>query len=321
MMDGIIAADHADEAAGVPRPLGYLVPRQSASIRARLHPWAVLGVWAWQTVFALVGAYPAGALVRAAYGGDPRGDATLGDPGSHALLELVSRQTGGAAAAAGGAGMVLVVAAVAGLVPLAALMTAMAHATHGGHRIGGARALGGGARSFPPLALLLVAVSVAEAVAVAGAVVAAETTQAATHLWLGEVRSQLVGGAVGTIGMALVCAMGVVHDLARAAVVRFQLGGLRAWVVGFRVFRAAPLSLGWSWAWRALASLAPIAVVGLLADRIGWRGGVAFGLLAVMHQAVVLARVALRASWLAKALRTVELSPSASPVEMSSVTA
>jgi hypothetical protein len=203
--------------------------------------------------------------------------------------------------------MLLVVGAVAGLVPLAALMTAMAHATHGGHRIGGARALGGAARSFQPLALLLVAVSVAEAAAVGGAVVAAETTEAATHLWLGEVRSQLVGGAVGAMVIALACAIGVVHDLARAAVVRFQLGGLRAWVIGFRVFRAAPISLGWSWAWRSLVSLAPIAVVGLLADRIGWRGGIALGLLAVMHQAVVLARIALRASWLAKALRTVEL--------------
>jgi hypothetical protein len=50
----------------------------------------------------------------------------------------------------------------------------------------------------------------------------------------------------------------------------------------------------------------PIVAVALLADRIGGRGGVALVVLAALHQSVILSRVALRASWLAKAMRSVE---------------
>jgi len=97
--------------------------------------------------------------------------------------------------------------------------------------------------------------------------------------------------------------MGVTHDLARAAVVRRSAGGARALVAGAAAFRADPVSLGWSWAWRATASMAPVVLVGALADRLGGHGGATLVLLALLHQGVVFGRVALRASWLAVALR------------------
>ena len=81
---------------------------------------------------------------------------------------------------------------------------------------------------------------------------------------------------------------------------------MSALALGARALRRAPIAVGWSWTWRAVASLAPVVAVALLADRIGGRGGIALLVLAVLHQCVVLSRVALRASWLAKAMRTVD---------------
>jgi hypothetical protein len=308
VIEGILAIDHADEAAGVPRPLGYLVPRQSPRIHARLHGWAILGVWAWQAAFALVAAYPGAALVSAAYGNDPRGDAPLGVPGAHALLDLLRTDVHGVGAAAGGAAIVVFAAAFAGLLPLAGLMTAMAHATHGGHRIGPSRALGGAVGSGRALAGLMVGVGAAEVLAAGAAVGIGEVVASAAHGWLGEARAQMLGIALGIVSLGPACAIGVVHDLARAAVVRLQLGALPAWVTGFRAFRGAPLAFTWSWAWRGVAGLAPIAVVAPVADRLSWRGGAALVALTGLHQAVAVIRVALRASWLAKALRTVDVS-------------
>jgi hypothetical protein len=43
-----------------------------------------------------------------------------------------------------------------------------------------------------------------------------------------------------------------------------------------------------------------------VAGRLGGRGGGALFVVAALHQLVILARVALRASWLAKAMRLVD---------------
>jgi hypothetical protein len=308
MIEGILALDHADEASGVPKPLGYLVPRQNAKLRARLHPAAIAGVWAWQAAFALIAAYPAASLVGAVYGNDPRGDLPLGAAGAHALLDFLRLEQHGLAGAGGGAAIVLVAATFAGLIPLAALMTAMAHATHGGHRIGAARAVGGAMDALPALGALFVAVGAAEFLATALAAGVGQIAEGSTRAWLGEARGQMVGVASAALAFIPAMAIGVVHDLARAAVIRLKLGTLRACVAGFRAFREAPVTLGWSWGWRGLVGFAPIALVAPVADRLATRGGVALVALALLHQAVVLVRVALRASWLAKALRTVDLS-------------
>jgi hypothetical protein len=307
VIEGILAIDHADETSGVPKPLGYLVPRQGAKIRARLHPWAIAGVWAWQAAWSLLAAYPAAALVGAAYGNDPRGDLPLWEPGAHALLDLLRTDIHGVGAAGAGAAIVLVAASLAGLLPLAGLMTAMAHATHGGRRVGASRAIGGAIGSARALAGLFIAVSLAEGLAVAVAVGVGEVTEGSAHAWLGEARAQMLGIAFGIVAIVPALALGVVHDLARAAVVRLQLGTLPAWVAGVRAFRRSPSRLVWSWTWRGIVGVVPVGLVALVAGRLAWRGGVALLALAALHQAVALLRVALRASWLARALRTVEL--------------
>jgi hypothetical protein len=124
---------------------------------------------------------------------------------------------------------------------------------------------------------------------------------------LGEASAQLVAGAVGAVFLVGLSAVGVAHDLARAAVIRFQVSGLRGALLGARAFRASPVHLWWSWAWRAAAAAAPVAAVAAAATAMGGRGGIALLLLAVLHQAVIVSRIALRASWLGRALRSVDV--------------
>jgi hypothetical protein len=282
-----------------------VVPLEPSSIRARSRPRAVLGVWLWQSALALVGSWPATALVRGAYGHHPRGDAPLWSGGALELLGLLSREANGVRAAISAALVAIVIGALAGLLPMGALAISMAHATRAGRAIGAARAIGGSLRTFRPFASLLIVVSVAQGAVVAMALLVGEAAQALGHTTLGEARAQQLGVGVGLAVLLFAGALGVIHDLARAAVVRFEVSGMRALAVGASTARATPIAVAWAWAWRALAALAPVVIGGVVADRIGGRGGAALAGLAALHQAVVLTRVALRASWLAKALRVV----------------
>ena len=269
-------------------------------------------MWMWQSALALLGSWPAAALVRGAYGRHPRGDAPLWDGGSLALLGFLSREANGARAAIAAAGVALVVGALAGLLPMGALTMSMAHATREGRAIGAARAIGCALSAFRPFGLLLVVVGVAQGLVVAAAILIGEAAEGLGHAGLGEARAEELGIGVGSIIVLSAVALGVVHDLARAAVVRFDVSGMRALAVGVRTARMAPIAVAWAWSWRALAAVAPILGVAAVADRIGGRGGFALVGLAALHQCVVLSRVALRASWLARALRAVR-SPHAAP--------
>jgi hypothetical protein len=294
------AARHEDS------PGSGLLLLTTDAMRARRHPWAVVGLWAWQTGVALVAAWPAWSLARATWGNDPRGDAPLWEPGGRALLDTAWRDAHGLRAVLGAATLAVLIASVAGLVPLAGAMTATAYGTRDRTRIGVVRAFAAGLRSFRAMAVLLVASAIVQALVVGLGWGLSSLVEAWTGESLGEARSQQLGAVILILFAVLASAAGVVHDLARAAVVRFTVRGLRGVVLGVRTFRTAPLSLWWSWAWRAGASTLPVILAATVAARVGGRGGTALVALAVLHQAVVGARVALRLSWLAKALRSVD---------------
>jgi hypothetical protein len=289
---------------------GDAIPLATSSVRARARPRAVIGVWAWETVLSLMGALPAVALVRAAYARHPRGDAPLWDAGALPLLGLLSREANGVRAATTTAAVALLLGATLGLVPMAALMVSISTATRDGRPIGGAQTAQRALRVLQPLGVLLVVVGLGQGVVVGSALLLGAGAQSLAHRSLGEALAQQLALALGAAVLLGALALGVTHDLARAAVVRFELGAMRALGVGARALRQAPFAVSWSWGWRTVSSAAPIVAVAWLADRIGGRGGVALVVLAALHQCVILARVALRASWLAKAIRTVdELSP------------
>jgi hypothetical protein len=277
---------------------------ETGPMRARHHPLAILSVWAWQSALAWLASWPAASLVRAAYGNDPRGDSVLWTSGSHALLDFLWREAHGASVVVRGAAVVVLASAVAGLVPTAALMVAMAR-TQEAPRVTFARAVGDGLRALPALVLLLVVVTLAEAVAAGAGLLAGELTEGFAHAGLGEAHAEELGAVVSLPFLLITAAIGVTHDLARATVVVRSTSAMRALAAGAFEFAAAPLALGWSWGWRAVLALALIALVAPVSGHLGGRGGAALVLLALVHQAVILGRVALRASWLATALRHV----------------
>lgn len=289
-------------AIGGDRPGDELVLLVPQAMRARRHPRAIAGVWAWETVLALLASGPTAVLARAA----GHGDGPLWTAGGHALLDWLWHDIHGLRALLSGAEMVLVLAAIAGLVPMAALMAALTYARRDRRAAGFVQSLAAGSRAFPPMVLLLVLVEVLQALVVLAGGGLAFAVERWAHAGLGEARAEQVEGAVFLLFLTAASLVGVMHDLARAAVVRFRVTWIRALGLGARTLRASPVVLWWSWAWRALASVAPVLAVSAVASKIGGRGGFALGFLFALHQSVVGLRVGLRASWLARALRAVD---------------
>ena len=306
MSEAALRVPPVDEDAESSRPKDELVLVTTPAVRARRHPRAIAAMWVWQTVLALLAGAPAAGLARAAWRGDVDGDAPLWAPGGHALLDWLWHDSHGLRAALNGAELVLALGAVAGLVPMAAMMIALAYATRDRKAAGFARSVAGGLRAFPAMLLLLVLAGLLQGLVVGTGALLAHLVEAWAHSRMGEARAQQLEGVVLVLFLGLGSAVGVVHDLARAAVVRFKVRGFRAFALGARTFRLSPVSLWWSWAWRALASLAPVLAAAAVAGRLGGRGGLGLAFLFLLHQSVVVARVALRTSWLARSLRAVD---------------
>lgn len=275
--------------------------------RARRCPRSILALWAWQAAVGLAVAWPAASLVREAYGADPRGDAVLWDAGAHPLLGLLARERHALAALTSEATLVLLGAALASVVATAALLAALSRAGAARPGQGGMARIGERAiRCLPPFAALLGGTLLAQGAVVAAAVFLGKVAGAVGEPSLGEARAHLMGGVVTGVVLLPVLALGVAHDLARAAVVASRASAGRAVVVAARTLARLPWALSWGWAWRALAGLALVGAGALAADALTLRGGAGLAALALVHQCVILGRVALRSSWLANALRAVD---------------
>jgi hypothetical protein len=273
----------------------------------------ITGVWAWQSLVALVASVPVAVLVGAATGGDPRGDAALGAPGAHLLMSWLSREEAGVRAVGVAAIATLSLGAAAGMVPHAALLVSLDHGRRD-RRALGALAFARGMRLLPKLACVSVAVTVGQAALVGVALLLARLTEAAANRPLGEARADELALALAAPAVLSAAGLGLLADLARAHVVGARATVSRALGDGVLLLARRPASLVWSWSWRTAASLAPVAVVWVLGDSIGAAargaphalGAVA---MALAHQTTLWVRVALRASWLAKTLRSVRQPP------------
>ncbi len=270
------------------------------SIRARRRPRAVLWMWGWETVLAFLVAYPAAGAMRDLYGSHPRGDAVLWSPGALELTDFMMRQAPARAAILAMALLVLVVAA------LSAMLVSIAFVTRDRRPPTTRAAFARGMVAVPSLAALMAGAVVLQIVLLFFGGMAAFGVTSGLADRVGEARAEQLGWLTGLLFVFAATLVGVTHDLARAAAVRFRVRALRAVRLGMNTMRRAPVSISFSWAWRALASLAPLAVGSLVADAIGMRAGFALFVLFGVHQLALVTRVALRASWLAKALRAVD---------------
>ncbi|WP_394838540.1 hypothetical protein LVJ94_16690 [Pendulispora rubella] len=286
-----------------------LVLLANDAMRARHRPWMIALVWAWEVVWAFAIAWPVGRMAARAYGTHPDGDGVFFRAGALELADFVVHGLRALPAVVGHMTVLVPAALLLGLLPLAALMASMTHATRD-RRAPRLRqlwpyVLG----SFTPMAGLLILASIA--MVTSGAAVIALGTAVAgiyaegNHVG-GEPRADWLGLSVAAAGLLVPCFVGILHDMARAAVVRFRVKSVRAIVLAWRALVLHPAGDCWSYVWRALVSWGLVALGALVASRLGGRPGVALVALFVVHQAIVVSRVALRASWLARALRSLD---------------
>ncbi len=283
-----------------------LVLLSNESMRARRRPRAVLALWAWQLAFALLIAWPFSSAVAGWYGAHPSGDEPLWTPGAHALGDLLFIAQGARSGLATLVLLVFLIAGFADLVPIAALLASMGYVTRDRTAPSMRAVIARGASVFPTFVTLFAVAALVEGLLVGLALMAVALVSNRAAGKLGEARADQLGWLVGLAILSVAGVVGVMHDLARAASVRFRVRTIRACRCAVNALMRNPMSVVWSWAWRAAVGWAPVAIGGLVAAKLGGHGGLALFALAVVHQLVALSRVAFRASWFASALRSVD---------------
>lgn len=304
-----------------------MTPIAPSDIKARKRPVALLFVYGAELVWALAVATPVHAWARRVWGAHPEGDALLWRPGGRELLIWLGQDDAGLAVTARTTIVLLMLGAVLMQLPLGALLASLAFSRDDGEGggQGGARrslrplaAMRVGLGAFLPLAGVLALASVAAIIVlVLGALASSAVDRGLTER-LGDARSFQIHLVTFGLFLALAAGIGVVVDLARAAIGResgiaVSSGAASpAWTVmlrgvqtALRASRRGLLRAMLAWAWRAALGLALVGVGYYAAQALGGRGGMALFALFVVHQLVVLGRVALRASWLARALAIV----------------
>jgi hypothetical protein len=277
-------------------------------MRARRRPLAIVLLFAYEALVGALLAWPATSWVRAMYGAHPDGDGPLWRPGALELFDMTARGQVFSALSAH-ATIVLVVGVVVGLLPMAMLVTSVAHTTFDRRPPPLRGVIARTAPTLVPLFVLLVIVTLVQLVILGLGLAASSAMAGAFTPRFGEARAQQIAAAALVVFLLLMAMIGVVHDLARTAAIRFEVGAWPATRLGLSAYRRATLGSSWSWGWRALVSWLVVAMAAFAAHRLGGHAGGALVFLTVLHQLVVLCRVALRASWLAKALRLVDGAP------------
>jgi hypothetical protein len=316
--------------AALPDGVSALAPD---AIRARRRPAAVLLLYVAELAWALLVAVPVHAWARHVWGAHPDGDAVLFAGGNRELLVWLGQADAAMPTTARTTMVLLVVGTVLLQLPLGALLASLAFERKAGDAADAADAAAAGVarRSLRTVDALRVSVGAFLAlsgVLVLGALAAivllglGGLAASAVDGWLtgrlGDARAFTAGVVVFALFAAIAAVVGVFVDLARAAIARSA--GLLAltgpsstsWSMllhGVRVaLSTARRSLGRAtiaWASRAAAGAALIAIGYASAQGLGGKGGAPLVGLFVAHQAVVLGRTALRASWLARALALV----------------
>jgi hypothetical protein len=275
---------------------------EPGEIRAGRRPGVIAVTYLMRAAFGLVLVWPACEIFARAAMAHPREDAILFDPGGLLLLEAFRLGRGALAGALRGASFTAAMIFAFGLLPLGALMYALGH----GGTIRASDLAAAAVRFFGRLAVLLVMATLGMALAVvlSFALATALKTKVAPAL-PDPAGDALVAGA-WLVGAVLVAILGVVHDLARAAVTQRDLGAVDGVRVAMRAASARPAAAFFGWAWRSATGAMLVVVVAFAAAAVGTDRFAALGAAVFLHQACVLGIVALRASWLACAIRLSE---------------
>lgn len=277
---------------------------ETPAIRAQRRPGGVLAFWALRLLAAWLLAAPiAGALGGSGVSRFPEGDALLFAPGATYLMEALRRGLGPLVAGLQNAAWFAVILGYLSLVPLAGLLYALCHA--GRLRPGDvARAA---LEQLAPFTLLAGLTLLAQAAVAVLGIILVSVLRASIYASM-DVRSADLWllGAVGLV-LLVVLWVGLVEDLARAALVRHQRGLGSALSRALHTARQRPLAALSAWLVPAIWSIAVVAVGALAVGRLHVEHGGSWRVLGALalHQLVALALVGLKAQWLAAALRLV----------------
>jgi len=278
------------------------------AMRARRRPVALFVYYMYQLALALVVAWPVSRGLARAFGGHPRGDSVLFDDGGWAILALRSAWERVSPAFFALLAIVAIFGAVLGLVPLSALLTSISHATPDTRAPRPRHLAPYVIATFAPLTWIFALGAALELALSAVALWTFGAVGEAVRARTSDPRADQIAVLACFIVLMFAGAACVVHDLARAALVRHRTGAFGAIRAALVTFRRMP-RVAWSWAWRGGVSIAVVIVVAAIVPRLGTKGAASLIVIALLHQVVALARTALRASWLARALRAVDAAP------------
>ncbi len=285
------------------------VPRERIAARGSL--LAIVLLWAFGLVVAMLAAWPVYGVARAAYGNHPEGDQVLFRPGALELADLVIGREGTLTALAPAVAAFLVLGALLAHLPHGAVLAHMAF-SRGERPLGIKAAYRRGREAFfPLLSVTLLSLVVKGILITCGALAASGLASLLASKLDDRSRDLVELGALSPF-LGLVVVVGVVADVGQATIARRQVGALRGLRLGLRAFRARKAYALGSWASRALGAVLLYTAAALIVTRLGVA---AFGASLVAHQAAALGRAALRASWLARALRLVDMQEPPAPVE------
>lgn len=315
---GVLDAELARELGVGTKPLQES-PRllESHEIRARRRPRAILFVWIWELASALLLAAPVHAWAKNVWGAHPDGDAVLFRPGGHELLTWLAGDSAALAIVVRTTFLLLVVFGLLGQFITGTLVAFLSTGTgREGRSPPASFALRAGAGAFFPLIGTGIVFGAIEGFILGIGLFASSGVDHALQGRLGDASSFTARLVVLALFGLAALVVGVVADLARVTIARDVATNLEQPVSMRRAMRdgivsattTARRAIGrafLAWGWRAALSMGLVYAGALAGGVVGGRGGGAIWLLFVVHQAIVLARVGLRASWLANALRLV----------------
>jgi hypothetical protein len=267
-------------------------------------PWIrpVLTLWVFRAGAGLVVSYPAARTLSSFGPASPEGDALLFAAGGLHLMEalrLGGRALGAAVESASAVGLLV---AFVGLLPLAAAL-AMLASPHAGARAAASRAV----ETWPALVLLGGGSVLAQAAVAALSSAALSKASDVVGALTNERNADLLLLATGAAAALVVLAIGLLQDLARAAMVRDRLGASDAVVAGLRALLARPAAV--AGAWLGPSALGGVVVLGgawaVSAVDVSRPSGARVAAVLVLHQAAALALAGLRVRWLTRSLALV----------------
>lgn len=263
-------------------------------------PGVVFVMYAYRLLVAALVATPFSLVFGAGVGGYPRGDATLFDEGGLLLVETIRRSNSSMPPVAMTALLLLSVGALAGVMPLAALIGALGVRGRVRARDVGAFAL----RPVGPFALLFGAFALVQAVLFA--IVSAIGGAISRRPMFDAPSADRIKFTFAVIAIAVVLFVGVLHDLARVAVVRDELGFRASMRRAWHTFRKSHVKVLGAWAIRAALGAMAIYAALSFASRLGVDSGAKALVGFLVYQASIILALFLKASWFASAIRHVD---------------